>query len=302
VAFCRAERFTAFVRLAFSSAAVMSALVAAAGAGATGLHARPPSTEFDALLVLQADPSALLLGTQHGLYRTTNGGRTWTQSGLGTASVTSLVQSGQEILAGGRGLLSSSSDGGATWTALHPRGLPDEQIAALTADPSNSAVVYVVLSSGGLFRSTDRARSFTLVSRRVGPAIRSLAIGSRGVLAGDVTSGIYVSPNGRVWRHTAGGMVMAFAVDPGRRANILAATFGISRSSDGGLRWKSVLPSHAMFGAVAWAPSRPSVAYAVGDDGSLWQSTNGGLRWTELTRDSAASARRITAAGYRAAR
>jgi hypothetical protein len=56
------------------------------------------------------------------------------------------------------------------------------------------------------------------------------------------------------------------------------------------MRWKGVLHSRAMFGAVAWAPSRPSLAYAVGDDGSLWRSTDGGTRWIDLSSDSPSSA------------
>ena len=141
----------------------------------------------------------------------------------------------------------------------------------------------MVLDTGGLYRSTDRATSFRLVSQKVGPAIRALAVGSAGLLAGDVTSGVYLSRNGRSWHHTAGGMVMALAVNSRNTAQILAASFGVSRSSDGGLRWKAVLRSNAMFGAVAWAPTRPLLAYAVGDDGTLWQSTNGGLHWIKLT-------------------
>jgi photosystem II stability/assembly factor-like uncharacterized protein len=285
-----------FFRLAVASVAL---LVVPAEGHATTLHARPPTTEFDALLVSKADPTDLLLGTQHGLYRTTNGGLTWTRSGLAGEQVTSLAQSGRAIFAGGKRLLAVSTDGGTTWTRLHPRGLPDEQVVSLAIDPVQPAEMYLVLGSGGLYRSTDGARAFALVSRQVGPGIRSLAVGLGGVIAGDVVNGIYLSPNGRVWRRTAGGMVMAFAVDPARRSRILVATFGISRSTDGGLRWKSVLHSRSMFGAVAWAPSQPSLAYAVGDDGSLWRSTDGGTRWTDLTRD---RARRITAAGYSSTR
>jgi photosystem II stability/assembly factor-like uncharacterized protein len=266
---------------------------------AANLHARPPTTEFDALLVSKADSSNLLLGTQHGLYRTTNGGLTWSRSGFAGEQVTSLAQTGGAIFAGGNGLLAVSTDGGTTWTRLHPRGLPDEQVVSLAVDPAHPAVMYLVLGSGGLYRSTDRATAFALVSRQVGPGIRSLAVGHGGVLAGDVVNGIYLSPNGRAWRRTAGGMVMAFAVDPAQRSRVLVATFGISRSTDGGMRWKSVLHSRAMFGAVAWAPSQPLLAFAVGDDGSLWRSTDGGARWTDLTRD---RARRITAAGYTSTR
>jgi photosystem II stability/assembly factor-like uncharacterized protein len=260
-------------------------LVATPEGFATGRHASPPSTEYDALLVARADSSTVLLGTQHGLFRTTNGGQTWRPSGFGRVAVTSLAQTGRAILAGGRGLLAISRDGGRTWRSLHPRGLPDEEIDALTVDAARPSTVYVVLGTGGLYRSTDRARSFTLVSEQVGPAIRALAVGSGGVLAGDVTSGIYLSKNGRSWRHTAGGMVMGLAVNPRDSAQILAATFGVSRSSDGGAQWSAVLRSRPMFGAVAWDPSQPSLAYAVGDNGTLWQSTNAGLRWIKLTGD-----------------
>jgi photosystem II stability/assembly factor-like uncharacterized protein len=267
--------------------ASVALLVVPADGHATSLHARPPTTEFDALLVSKADAAHLLLGTQRGLYRTTNGGLSWTRSGFGGEQVTSLAQSGRAIFAGGNGLLAVSTDGGTSWTRLHPRGLPDDQVVSLAVDPAQPAVMYLVLGSGGLYRSTDRARGFALVSRQVGPGIRSLAVGPAGVVAGDVVNGIYVSANGHIWRRAAGGMVMAFAVDPAQRSRMLVATFGISRSSDGGMRWESVLHSRAMFGAVAWAPSRPSLAYAVGDDGSLWRSTDGGMRWTDLTRDRA---------------
>jgi photosystem II stability/assembly factor-like uncharacterized protein len=273
------------VRLAMLSAVAASTLVATPEGLATGRHASPPSTEYDALLVSRADSSTLLLGTQHGLFRTTNGGQTWRPSGFGRVAVTSLAQTGRAILAGGRGLLAISRDGGRTWRRLHPQGLPDEEIEALTVDAARPSSVYVVLGIGGLYRSTDRATSFTLVSEQVGPAIRALAVGSDGVLAGDVTSGIYLSKNGRAWRHTAGGMVMGLAVNPRDSAQILAATFGVSRSSDGGARWKAVLRWRPMFGAVAWDPSHPSLAYAIGDNGTLWQSTNAGLRWIKLTGD-----------------
>jgi photosystem II stability/assembly factor-like uncharacterized protein len=274
---------------------LVALLVVPAAGHATSLHARPPSTQFDALLVTKADATDLLLGTQHGLYRTTNGGLTWTRSGFVGEQVTILAQGGPAIFAGGNGLLAVSTDGGTTWTRLHPRGLPNEQVVSLAVDPAHPAVMYLVLKSGGLYRSTDGARAFGLVSRQVGPGIRSLPVGPGGILAGDVVNGIYLSAKGRIWRRTAGGMVMALAVDPARRSRILVATFGISRSSDGGRRWTSVLRSRAMFGAVAWAPSQPLLAYAVGDDGSLWRSTDGGTRWTDLTRD---RARRITVAGY----
>jgi photosystem II stability/assembly factor-like uncharacterized protein len=37
-----------------------------------------------------------------------------------------------------------------------------------------------------------------------------------------------------------------------------------------------------MFGPVAWAPSKTSVAYAIGFDRSLWRSDDKGESWTRV--------------------
>ena len=78
---------------------------------------------------------------------------------------------------------------------------------------------------------------------------------------------------------------MAIGVNPRNERQILVASFGVARSSNGGRHWITALSSRAMFGAVAWAPSRPGLAYAVGDDGSFWRSTNAGVRWSRVTDD-----------------
>jgi photosystem II stability/assembly factor-like uncharacterized protein len=260
-------------------ALVATCVTAAAGSpAAIASGTLPPISEYDALLVSASDPSAVLLGTQHGLFRSADGGRSWTVAGLHGDPVTSLSRAGKTILAAGPRLLAASTDGGRTWGRLQPRGLPNDVIDALGA---NRSTIDVVLRGAGLYRSTDGGRTFAPVSVAVGPAIRALALTSTRLIAGDVTSGVYVSPNGRDWLHTANGMIMALAA--GADDRVLAASWGIARSSDGGRRWRIALHSHVMFGAVAWAPTDRSLAYAVGDDGSFWMSTDGGLRWREMT-------------------
>jgi photosystem II stability/assembly factor-like uncharacterized protein len=239
----------------------------------------PTVTEYDSLLVSTTDPSMIFLGTQHGLFESVDGGRSWNPAGLDGEAVTSLSQIGKTILAGGDGLFASSTNEGETWQHLHPRGLPSEQIDALAAD-SDRSIVYVAVVGWGLYRSTDRARSFRAVSHLVGPAIRALALTAKHILAGDVANGVYVSSNGLEWQHTAHGMVMALAVSGENQQHVLAASWGIARSSDGGRLWTTTLHSHALFGAVAWAPGNSSLAYAVGDNHSFWRSSDGGVHWS----------------------
>lgn len=181
--------------------------LAAASWGANGSvpSSLPRVTEYDSLLVSRIDAETVLLGTQHGLFRTSNGGRSWTPAGLHQEAVTSLSQVGRTIIAAGDGLLTLSADGGKTWRRLHPGGLPNEDVAALGSDHST---IYVGLRGAGLYRSSDRGETFRPVSFMVGPAIRALALTSTRIIAGDVDSGVYLSPNGREWLHTAKGMIM----------------------------------------------------------------------------------------------
>jgi photosystem II stability/assembly factor-like uncharacterized protein len=276
-----------FVVSVLAACAAGAALVSPAGWASSGSQ-RPPAgaqalpqvTEYDSLLVSAHDASRVLLGTQHGLFRSADGGRSWTPAGLHGDRVTSLSRSGGTILAGGVGLLASSSDGGRSWRRLHPRGLPNQDIDALGAD---SSAVYVVVRGGGLYRSIDLAHSFRSISLMVGPAIRALALTATDIIAGDVATGIYVSTNGHDWLHTANGAIMALAVGGRDGDQVLAASWGIARSSDGGARWRTALRSHVVFGAVAWAPGDDSVAYAVGDNRTFWRSTDAGLHWSEMT-------------------
>jgi photosystem II stability/assembly factor-like uncharacterized protein len=240
----------------------------------------PRVTEYDSLLVSRIDPGTVLLGTQRGLFRTTNGGRSWTPAGLHQEAVTSLSQAGRTIIAAGDHLLALSADGGKTWRRLHPGGLPNEDVAALGSDRST---IYVVLGGAGLYRSSDRGRTFRPVSFTVGPAIRALALTSSRIIAGDVVSGVYLSRNGREWLHTARGMIMGLAVGGEDREQVLAAGWGIVRSTDGGRRWRTALHSRVRFSAVAWAPGDASLAYAVGDNRSFWRSADGGLHWRMVT-------------------
>jgi len=190
----------------------------------------------------------------------------------------------------GSSVLAASTDGGKTWQELHPRGLPNVSVQALAVDPANETTLYALLNNGRLYRSADGARSFQLASSKLGiPPWAFVITRSRQFVAGDMDSGSYVSPNGKAWRRTAytdsrgGRMVMEYAVQPNDTTRVLMTSRGIEMSTDSGKTWHAALKSDVMFGPVAWAPSKPEVAYAVGFDSSLWRSVDGGKRWTKAS-------------------
>ncbi len=157
--------------------AVLGALVAltAAAAGA----AVPQARWYWTMAVSPTNPKVLVLGTNAGLYRSLNGGKTWHTTGPTNLNATSLVRVGNTIFAGGvvespmgpatltvhgqyivptgQGVLEASANGGSTWQQLHPSGLPGLAVQALATDPANAKSLYVELKNGALYTSATAA-------------------------------------------------------------------------------------------------------------------------------------------------
>ncbi len=270
----------------------------------------PSSTWYWTMAVSPSDPNVLVLATGNGLYRSGDGGKTWQPTGPKRVNATSVVQAGKSIFMGGvhlaagspvirkgtaraasdgSAVLAASTDGGKTWKVLHPRGLPNVSIQSLAVDTAKGDALYALLNTGGLYRSTDGARSFRVVSPKFGIAPWALAVTQNShFVSGDMDSGPHVSTNGTTWQKTSfkdsngGRMVMEYAVQPGDATKVLMTSIGVEMSTDGGKTWHVTLRSPVMFGPVAWAPSKPSVAYAVGFDASLWRSEDGGKSWAKV--------------------
>jgi hypothetical protein len=294
-----------------SIAAMLVGLVLALSASAA-TNPVPVANWYWTMAVSNKSPNTLVLGTSSGLYRSTNGGKTWTPAGLSTVNVTSVVQDGSTVLAAGvaanpkaapvvatkgiyapspgKGVFAKSTNGGTAWTVVHPGGLGTTGIQALAVDPSDAQTVYAVLTNGKVYRSTNGAASFQFFSSKAGAHPWALATGQSGdFVAGDMTSGNYLSANAKSWQKTAftdpdgSHMVMEYAVQPGDLQHLLMTSYGVLSSTDGGKTWTTSLKSKTMFGPIAFAPSSPSVAYAVGWDHSLWRTSNGGSTWTQVS-------------------
>lgn len=262
---------------------VTVAVVVSLIAASTATAALPRTSDYHSLLVSSSDPNTLLLGTHTGIYRSTDGGRSWRFAGLAGEDAMNLVSAGSTIFMGGHDVFASSTDGGKTWRALRPSGLPSLDVHGLTVDPRDHKTLYAQIAMTGLYRSIDGARSFRLVSSDVNGMMMSVAVTPVGkFVVGDMSRGIFTSTSGKHWLHTANGMVMGLAADPYNAKTIVATGRGIAISSDGGRSWAAALPSKVMFGPVAWSPQNPRLVYAVGYDRSLWRSVDAGKSWQRV--------------------
>ena len=251
-------------------------------------------------------------GSASGLLRSEDGGKSWAPVGPKSFNATSVLQSGNDLIAAGgklgpttsaitrtaqgplragrAGLVATSSDGGKTWTVVHPAGLPNISVQSLaTGIGPNASTIYAVLTNGKLYSSSDGAKTFKLVSAKLGiPPWAIAATDGGGFVGGDMDTGAYESSNATKWVKTkykdskGTVMVMEYAVQPTDSKHVLMSAFGVEGSTDGGKSWKPVLKSSVMFGPVAWASSSPNTAYAVGFDSSVWRTDDGGKTWKKV--------------------
>jgi photosystem II stability/assembly factor-like uncharacterized protein len=97
--------------------------------------------------------------------------------------------------------------------------------------------------------------------------------------------GLLVSRDrGTTWRGVLSEGLMGLTINPKRPARLLATgSSGVSLSTDGGSRWRVVQSIPDGAGPVAWAPSAPRLAYAVGFDRVLYKSVDGGTSWQPVS-------------------
>jgi photosystem II stability/assembly factor-like uncharacterized protein len=256
------------------------------GASAGGL---PNTPDYHSLLVGPKRADALLLGTHEGLFRSADGGSTWTKAELDGRDAMNLARPAERtVWAAGHGVLAKSTDGGVSWEDVEPAGLPGLDVHGFAADPQDPNRLYAAIAGEGLYRSTDGGRSFSLVSKVVGPGVMALAVLDDGtVLAGDVQRQALAASadGGTTWKGVIEAGVHGLAVNPTRPELVLAAGPGVLRSTDGGSTWEQPLALDEGAGPIAWAPSDPRVAYVVGFDRSLWRSDDFGATWTSVTAE-----------------
>ena len=253
----------------------------------------PHTPDYHSLLVDAADARRLLLGTHVGLYKSTDGGRSWRFAGLEGKDVINLARSKDgTVWAAGHQVLERSDDGGRTWRSVRPDGLPGLDIHGFAASYDVGGRLEAAINGKGLYRSDDDGRTFSLLSDSVGPSVVALAETKDGVLlASDSRRGLLAnaSGDGRDWVKVFDAPVAGLAtppVAPDAKAGLsfLATSKGIvrlTRGREGDAR--VVQPIDEGAGPVVYAPSDPELAYAVGYDRKLYRSVDGGETWETVS-------------------
>jgi len=252
----------------------------------------PDTSDYHSLLVAPNAPDELVLGTHQGLFRSTDGGQTWTQAELTNQDAMNLARaSGKTVWAAGHNLLARSSDGGSTWQDVQPAGLPSLDVHGFALDPDSNRL-WAAVAGQGLYRSDNGGASFSLVTKKVGAGVMGLAVlpGGR-MLAADMQQQALLASEdgGKTWSTPLDRPVMTVAAAPDdpklMLASILGDDAGIVRSADGGQSWHPVLALPEGAGPIGWSESEPTTAYVVSLDRTLFRSTDAGASWRQVTEE-----------------
>lgn len=254
-----------------------------------------PSSSIGAIAVAPSDPNVLYVGTGQpeprydiasgdGVYRSEDGGRHWTQAGLGDSRHIGAIlvdpQHAGTVLVGAVGHLFGpnpergvfrSEDGGRHWTQTLAIN-DDTGVVDLARDPAQPEVVFAAAwqwrnypwlsyftpiegPGSGIYKSTDGGRSW---SRLSGNGLPDAPLGRIGLAA----------------THTASGTRVYASITAARGDGAR----GLYRSDDGGGHWQRVNDSDANTSwynsRITVAPDDPDTVYTFGQ--SLHRSRDAG--------------------------
>jgi photosystem II stability/assembly factor-like uncharacterized protein len=262
----------------------------------------PAGVTMFSLAITPGNNQVMFAGTKDGVFKSSDGGASWSPSGTTTTYVGALAidpLNTQTVYAGGYGAY-KSSDGGTTWSAINT-GLTAWYIYSFAFDPNNSQTIYAGTIKG-IFKSTNGGGSWTAINSGVtNTDISVIAVSptdSQTLYAGAVAynsyvGGMYKSTNGGTsWTAINSGMISgtlpfatvgSLAVSPTGLVMYAGTNQGIFKTTDGGGSWSAAntgLSFSGSFASLAIDPVDSQVVYTGTNNGSVFSTVNGGSSWS----------------------
>ena len=225
-----------------------------------------PGTQFQSVAADQANASLVYAGSNGSVYKSADGGITWTQvlssATTGANTVAALAVNGPVVFANTMTVADiwKSANSGGTWTRILDATGFGEQAGSLRIDPVITTTMYA-----GDFILPGKTSAQSMVIKSI--------------------------DGGTTWAHTPQGPpgdeihAYALAIDPANPSTLYAGGSGTPntvKSINGGTSWTNV-PIPGVTGGVyslVVDPTNSSIVYATTRDAGVFKSVNGGASWT----------------------
>jgi photosystem II stability/assembly factor-like uncharacterized protein len=274
-----------------------------------------------ALVAHPRDPRTYYLGSEMGLFKSTDGGDWWERlpaplEGHEVWSILVLPADPDVILVGARpSRILRSADGGRTWSEPSvelvrecPRILYN-RVTTLTADPVDPDTVWAGVEIDAVRRSRDRGQTWEAVGEGLSSRdIHALAVvpprnGKPKRLLASTNNDLNVSTDdGATWTPLRVGSALPVPYyrglaqrcdDPekvlvGNGDFPPGSTGTVGLSDDGGATWRPARlpgPANSTVWNFAVHPADPKLIYASSVSGQVYRSTDGGEAWEKLARE-----------------
>lgn len=252
------------------------------------------TTVMDVKVDTSTTPDTVYVATNAGLFRSIDGGSSYTGAGLpndGSFLAWSVAQTNGAWLAtfehfSGLGAIYRSTNG-TTWTPVLPFGTDVGRITLGVGEPGDP-VVYAYAARAGdgaqkdLYRSNDGGQTWT-----------ALGLGSKTpVNPNDDQPNMDIMAGQAFYNH----MVLVDPDDETRNTVYIGGQLSSAKTTDGGATWRIItnwlaqfgLPyAHADFHAAAYSPQTKTIMF--GTDGGLFISDDGGKTFSDQKNDGIAS-------------
>jgi len=238
-------------------------------------------------------------GTESGIYRSLDGGDTWTKltNGLPAAagriglsaapSRAGAVWANVVAVNGASVGIYQSVDGGDSWTLRNTPGFSSFSyyFSQIRVDPSNFKRVYALDQQ--LWLSTDNAASFSPVATSVHVDWHDLVLEASGRMLAGTDGGFYTSDDGLNWTHATTLPITQFydlaldRQDANRRFGGAQDNGTVRTTSGGAGAWSEVLGGDGLQCEVDYVD--PLMVYASAQFGNIFRSVNGGSSFSSAT-------------------
>jgi PKD repeat protein/photosystem II stability/assembly factor-like uncharacterized protein len=229
----------------------------------------------------------IIASTRTGIYRSTNGGASFTQYFSGQSIISmefnpgnsNIVYAGEYDANGNTASFYRSTDNGVTWTAV-TSGLPliESSRIQIAVSPNNNSTVYLLIADDnyglkGVYKSTNNGVSFSLTANS--PNILDSGDGS--------------SSGGQGWYD------LAIGVSPTNVNEVYVGGVNMWKSTNGGSSFSKLTNwyndgsgSATIHGDQHWFEFNSGNLF-VGNDGGVFKTTTGGSTFSEITNNIAIS-------------